>query len=100
MRSTRLPARHALRRAALVAALFVVSTTGLAGMSSASTPPDAPAETVARVLPADRAMVLLEGTDPENAAISFVIAAHQAATAHAQGNEIRINMCVPCDGLA
>lgn len=109
MQSPRIPTRQTLRRAALVVALLAGSSTAVAGMSSASSPSlatsgtgYAPAHTVARVLPSDRAIMLLEGRDPANAELTFVVAPVAASDAlSAQiDRETRLNICVPCDNLA
>lgn len=77
-------------------------------MSSASSPlatsgtGAASAHSIARVLPSDRAIMLLEGRDPANAELTFIVA--QAAASDALTSQIdsetRLNICVPCDKLA
>jgi hypothetical protein len=108
LQSPRIPTRQTLRRAALVVALLVGSSTAVAGMSSApsslanSGTGSASAHTVARVLPGDRAIMLLEGRDPANAVLTFIVAPVTAIDALTTriDSETRLNICVPCDNLA
>jgi hypothetical protein len=108
LQSPRIPTRQTLRRAALVVALLVGSSTAVAGMSSGpsslanSGTGSASAHTVARVLPGDRAIMLLEGRDPANAALTFIVAPVTAIDALTTriDSETRLNICVPCDNLA
>ena len=108
MQFPRIPTRQSLRRAALVVALLACSSTAVAGMSSASSPlatsgtGSVSATTVARVLPGDRAIMLLEGRDPANAELTFIVAQVTAIDALSTqiDSETRLNICVPCDNLA
>lgn len=101
----RIPARQMLRRAALVVALLIGSSTAVAGMSSASMPTldnsnaiSAPAAVVTRVLPSDRAIMLLEGREPANAELPTVFA--QGATSTTEpADATPINYCIPCEIL-
>lgn len=93
----RIKARTPLRRATLVVAMLFTGTGAVAAMDA--TGPESTAA-VARILPSDRSIALIESLEPANGDVSFVVTLPDHEASGPRVVYERLNICIPCEELA
>lgn len=91
------PTRKSWRRAALIVAMLLTGSGAVAAMDATGTESTA---AVARILPGDRPIALIESLDPANDDVIFVLMPPESQASGSGAVIERLNICIPCGELA